>query len=171
MVLPAFCLPISLLSGSPPCPSPAPLQTYRKTPSLGVSWGGKAECRETVLCPLAWALPTGRECGGDAKNSTCRECGTGWDEGGRRCLLPALLWDPLGVASRGGCPARYSAHPSPAGGHHSCQAAYCKAPSSASVSWLCSSSSSLCVSSPSSSPSSRACASPWGVPASEAVSS
>lgn len=45
--------PIFLLSGSPPCGHP-PVQTYRKTPSLEVSWGGEAECGETsVLCPLA----------------------------------------------------------------------------------------------------------------------
>lgn len=44
-----------------PLPVASPLHTYRKTPNLGVSWGGEAECRETsVFCPLAWAAPTGR---------------------------------------------------------------------------------------------------------------
>lgn len=116
--------PISLLSGSPPWVShPTPLQTYRKTLSLGVSW---TECGEnSMLCPLALGSAN-REgmWGEETNNSTCRGCGTGWDAWEMRCLLPTLLWGLLGWHPGVGAQpeAWYSARPSPSNGHRSCQA-------------------------------------------------
>lgn len=103
---------------------PTPLQTYRKTPSLGMSWGGEAEYRETVLCPLAWAVPTGRvhEEGmlitPPAENAPLADT----REGGGAC-------SQLSSGTRWGCypgvgaqlEAWYSVRLSPAGGHRSCQ--------------------------------------------------
>ena len=78
----------------------------------------------SVPCPLAWAVTTGRVRGEGRPVTPPAEDVALAGMHGVRCLLPTLLWDPLGWHPGVGAQleAWYSARPSSASGHHFCQA-------------------------------------------------
>lgn len=116
---------ISLLLRSSPCGllSKSIKKTKQKHKSKSVLGRGARVLETSVLCSLAWTVPTGRVCGeGTFADSTCTGFSPGWD-----------AWrGHVRVATWGGSTQLESWNsmcPFLAGDHHSSPSAYCKAPS------------------------------------------